>query len=206
MADERKNFGDEEFIYHMGLQTQKQEREREAQEKHKNNILDGYIIIGDEEILFDQTKILDECMSIIMPKKFELMSKEIADIKYPSINRPDIIYTTPETDINFTLSLQEEIIENKDIPEAKDLIQNAMKRMIQKVISSDTIEVNEKNIAYFDYISPALDTDIYNLMFFMSVDGCLLIGSCNCPDDGMNEWKPVFMQMLESIEIESETN
>jgi hypothetical protein len=71
--------------------------------------------------------------------------------------------------------------------------------MFPKMLDSDTMKVDGKNVSYFDYISPALDTEIYNLMFFFSLDEKIVIGSCNCPRSYMNDWKPIFMQMIQTL-------
>lgn len=195
MPDEQKNFGDEVFIYQMSLKNSSQ------QEQHKNNILDGYIILNEEKIMLKKMKILGGRVSIIIPEVFKLMTKEIADMKYPSINRPDTIYTNTEANINLTVSHKDGPISDEDIPEAKDLIQQSVKRMFPNMLDSGSMKAGGKNIAYFDYISAALDTDIYNLMFFFSLDERIVISSFNCPNNDMNDWKPIFMQMIKSIEI-----
>jgi len=194
MADDGAIFGDEQFIHHMAS---------EYDRPHENNVLDGYIIVDEERIEFQRRTVLDGRLSVLMPESFVIMPLELAEKKYPAVQRPDEIYTNNETTVNFCVSLKNDQATNEDIPRAKDIIQKAVMRMHSgsKVISSEAIEVSGVNIAYFDFCSAAIDTDIYNMMFFLSVDNRIVVGSFNCPWQNMDVWKPVIEQMFGTVEM-----
>jgi len=194
MAGDDVVFGDEQFIYHMG---------REYNKPHVNNISDGYIIIDEVKVAFERRTVLAGRLSVLMPESFVIMPLELAEKKYPAIQRPEEIYTNNETTVNFCVSLKNDKAANEDMPHVKDVIQPAVMRMHSgsKVISSEVIEVSGIKIAYFDFCSAAIDADIYNMMFFLSVDNRIVVGSFNCPWQNMDVWKPVIEQMLETVEI-----
>jgi len=194
MADEKKLFGDERFIHQMDMVDNP---------PPENNILDGYIIFNEEKIDFARKPVLDGRITVIMPEAFAIMAKELAEIKYPSINRPDEIHTNEETTINFSVSLHNDEAANEDIPDVKDTLEQVIMRMnpASRVMSSETITVSNLNIAYFDFKTAALDMDIYNMMFFLSLDNHIVVGSFNCPWVIMDTWKPVITQMLGSLEV-----
>jgi hypothetical protein len=64
-----------------------------------------------------------------------------------------------------------------------------------KVMDSTAIEASGRTVAYFDFCS-----DVYNMLFFFSLDGALVLGSFECLIGDFDDWKPVFIQMLCSIE------
>jgi hypothetical protein len=194
VVDDHKVFGDEHFIRQM---------DAEDNPPHENNISDGYILVDEEKMPFVRCPVLNGRLSVIMPEAFEIMTKELAEIKYPSINRPDEIYTNSETTINFSVSLHDDEAANEDIPDVKDTLQKVIMRMhpASRVIHSKTIEVSGINIAYFDFKTAAIDMDIYNMMFFLSINGRIVVGSFNCPWVNMDTWKPVITQMLGSMEV-----
>jgi hypothetical protein len=200
MPDKNKKFGDEEFIYQLSMNANGAQSDKPEDGK---NIMDGYVIFNEEEILFKQKNILNKILSIMMPEIFAAMPKAIAEIKYPSINRPDLIYTNSETTINFSISHREDEASNDDIPEVKDMLEQMVMRMYpaSSVIESKSLNVGEKNIGYFDFITPAIDMNIYNMTFILSLEERLALGSFNCPEEDMDDWKPVFIQMLQSIRI-----
>jgi hypothetical protein len=193
-VDNKASFGDEQFIYHIGM---------ESKPVHINNILDEYVIIDDEKIPFRRRTVLNKQLSVIMPEKFAIMSKQLAEIKYPSVNRPGEIYTNSETTINFSLTHTKDAATNEGIPEIKEAFQQIITRMhpASNIIDSVVLDVSGLNIAYFDFVTPALDMDIYNVTFVFSLDKRIVVGSFNCPQESMDEWKPLLAQMLQSTEV-----
>jgi len=196
MGNDGDKFGDEYFIYIKS-------KEAEPPPKHENNIYDGFIIINVDKIPVKRRYLLDRKISVIMPEGFALMSEKDAAIKYPSDHRPDFIYTNEKTTVNFSISHKNDEMPDENIPATQEMIQTAVMRVYptSSVIESETVKVSGKNLSYYDFITPALDTDLYNLSFMFSLEGRSVMGACSCPKFVMDDWKPVFLQMLGSIEI-----
>ncbi|MCL2152155.1 MAG: hypothetical protein FWH57_04220 [Oscillospiraceae bacterium] len=188
------NFGDEQFIYCIGMQ---------SKPVHVNSFSDGYIIIDDEKLEIKRRRVLNKQISVIMPEKFVVLEKELAELKYPTSDRPNEIYTNYDTTINFSLSHRNETASNEDIPEIKDMLQDIILRMYptSKTKDSAVIDVSGLTIAYFDFSTAAIDMDVYNATFVFSLGGRLVLGAFNCPQENADDWKLVFIQMLQSIEL-----
>lgn len=193
-----KQYGDEDFIFLI----QEEAQEKELQEDHVNRIQDGYLVLHEEKILFQRRTLLEDKITMIAPVLFEPMPEYMAELKYPNTNRPDYILTNPQTTINLTFSLQNDRLAAEETQEARDAIQKLVLKLHpeSKVIDSKTVEAGEISIAYFDFVTPALDSDIYNFMFLFSWKGRMLMGSFNCLQPDMHDWKEIFLQMLSSIE------
>jgi len=71
-----------------------------------------------------------------------------------------------------------------------------------KVSESAMITVDKLNIAYFDFIIPAADTGVYNLLYVFSLKGTLMMGTFNCLEKDMEDWQDIFFQMMHSIGFE----
>lgn len=191
-----KQYGDEDFIYLI-----KEEAGGEEGAAHENHIEDGYILLHDEKILFKEMPVSEDEFSMILPEMFEPMEKGLAELKYPSVNRPDFILTNPATTINLTFSHKADKMVEGQAGEAKDAIQKVIMKLHpeSKVMESKVVQVDGRDIAYFDFVTPAIDTDIYNLMFFFSLKGTMLMGAFNCLKEDMGDWKGIAIQMLGSI-------
>jgi hypothetical protein len=156
-----------------------------------------------KKIELEKRSILSDRIEILLPKNFTVMSEEMAKIKYPSERRPTLIYTNDETSVNIAFNLLTTKIKDSEITEFKA----ATKSNLDKAYSNanflkDTIITNNnKNIGVLELITPALDTKVYNLMFFMELDGKLLLGSINCTEALMKEWQPIAQEILQSIKI-----
>ena len=177
-----------------------------VEEKYNHDINSGYVIINEEKLGFSKRDIFEGIVFMTMPNSFELMPIKQAMAKYPSYDRPGVIFTNPETNINVTLSYQRnEPLENDGVEELKNSIQDSILEELPKlkIIESNVISVNELNIAYFDFIASVSRSQVYNLIYIFSLEGVLVIGSFNCLKEDMVSWKEIFFQMIHSISLEN---
>jgi len=189
-VEEQDIFGDEDFIFNMAQGQRAPERE--------NNILDGYVVLDEDMITFKKVRILEGNMTIIMPEAHEVMTEEMSKGRYGAEDRPDVTYTFYGNDINFALSYKNGLpSEDEDIPGVKDLVERMVMRSFpgSKVIDSATVQGSGRTVGYFDFAS-----EVYNLIFFFSFGENLVMGSFECYKTCMNDWKPLFLQMIGSME------
>lgn len=187
-----KKYGDEGFISML----------REGQEDARNkDIRKGSVFAGDQELLFKEREILKSKLWIWLPDTFALLGKELLRIKYPNENRPDIVYTNPETTVNVSFSHKWEKLDAGQEGEVRDVIGQVIGKLYPtcSILSRESVQAGEHEAAWMDFVTPAMDTQIYNLMFFMQLKGRLLMGSCNCLAQDQEEWKDLFVQMLATV-------
>ena len=172
--------------------------------RHKNDINDGYIIIDEETIEFSERCILEEKVFMIIPTSFDIMVEEDIEVKYPLEDRPQVIFTNLDTSINITISQRrDQILQNDQVEALKNIIQDNVKEEHSdlKLIGDGVFCVEENNIAYFDFMSSAVDSEMYNLLYVLSLDSTLILGSFNCIQEYMADWKDIFLQMLQSTRL-----
>jgi hypothetical protein len=61
--------------------------------------------------------------------------------------------------------------------------------------------VNGKIVGYLELVTPAIDTEIYNLIFFTDLDGKLLLCAFNCTKKSIDEWSPIAKEIMNSLKI-----
>lgn len=172
-------------------------------EQEKKDIHDKVLKIGERYYEFEEKKFYDDKVSIIMPKDFEEMDEKSKNLKYPSVNRPQIIKTDETTTINITLNKIDSDLEEGWVEE----LTKGMKQLIKKanpvaVFYEDGVEkVDEKNIGYFEFKSSAIDDFLYNLMFFLEFEGKTLMGTFSCLFSDYEDWRDIAFQMLKSIKV-----
>lgn len=180
------SFMDEEII---GMT--KQARQKKRLENIDNQLLhtdiakaikEGQLMIEDDKMDFTEISLYENKIRMCIPATFEVMEPELMDIKYPSSRRPEYIYTSESTSINVTMKIMEQQIKAEELEE----FTQTMMTMLHKLQpSADMLdigikEVNGVQIGYFDFITPALDDKIYNLMFLFMVGENVTMGSINC--------------------------
>ncbi|SNS56539.1 hypothetical protein SAMN05446037_101325 [Anaerovirgula multivorans] len=168
----------------------------------ENDINNGFVVVKYKKLDIEEKELLDGAITMLMPKEFQIMEEELAEIKYPGEDKPDYIYTNEDTTVNITFTIEDSgEIDNEEIEEVKDILAKQMQRLhpASKIEDSQTIQTGEKNISFFSYDLPLIDGDIYNLMFFMELKGQLLMGTFNCSIYQKKQYKPIIQQILMTI-------
>ena len=80
------------------------EIKRQKDKEENINIEEG-VHIKNEYVEFEEIKLFNESMSILLPKSFIDLPDSMKKIKYPSEQRPHIIKTSLDTSVNFGFSL-----------------------------------------------------------------------------------------------------
>lgn len=139
-------------------------------------------------------------LSIKIPNDFEIMDEEVAKIKYPSENRPPLIYTNEDASINVAFNLKIAIIAGSSVAEYVNIMKDLLVKMGYDV-NIGSFEIDGKKLYTLRFVSRALDTDIYNNMILFEDDGILKTISLNCIEKYMDEWKDVFSFITHSIKF-----
>lgn len=173
---------------------------RNEQKKSKYVNSETGMYVGDSLINFHQIELLS-FFKIMMPKEFTQMDPELEAKKYPSVNRPQLIMTDVEGEVNFTFSLFEQEIEAEKI----DGTLNQFQIMIttaqpaNKFMGRGHIENDEYRCGWMEFKSYTLDGAVYNILSITVTKEKFLLGLFNCPYEAWLEWKPVMLELLNTI-------
>jgi len=169
------------------------------------NIKEQGIYIGEEYFKFQSVHIFDN-VSIYLPESFIEMPDKIRKMKYPSDNRPDVIKTNLNTNINFAFNW----LENLNCINQGEELSGQIKDVLIKTNPSFVFyeERNGKTysgniIKMFDFKSYGIDEQMYNMMCTISFHGGILHGIFNCLDRDSEDWKEVAWQVFQTS-MESE--
>lgn len=178
-------------------------KEKEEIELLVSEILSGETLIDEKPIIFEKRFFYDDTLSIFLPKDFDFMDMAMVKIKYPSENRPNIIISDLEGFYSFMLNHTNSKLKEAEIKEFTDIMKTTLSKSNASIIFKSTgqKEINDKNIGFLEFISPALDYDIYNLMYFVSFDERALIIGFNCIKDLSSSWKNIAKAVFETLEI-----
>lgn len=118
----------------------------------------------------------------MIPDSFEIMSEDMIKAKYPLENRPTIVYTNESGSINVALHYTESTASRSDLPSFLDVFKTTYENLYPSAqwYRSDVTSINGKDVGVMKLLTPAIDTEIYNLIWFSDVDGKLLLLTFNC--------------------------
>lgn len=151
----------------------------------------------------EKRTILDEKVEILIPKDFKLMTTEMLDLKYKGANRPKLVFTDENGTVNIAFSL----LSNSAIPDQIESYKNSIKTSYQKSFPDATWVgdgirmINGKKIGYIKLLTNAIDQKIYNSLFITDCDGKLLIGTFNCTEKLLPDWKETSELIIESLKV-----
>jgi hypothetical protein len=154
-------------------------------------------------INLETKSLLNNKVELKIPKEFDIMPEELMKIKYPSERRPTIVYSNESGGINVALNLTQNKASQDMISTYKDNIITSFKNVYPSAEWKDSgvKTINGKQVGYLELITPAIDTEIYNLMFFTDLDGKLLLCTFNCTKKSIDEWTPTAKEIMNSLKI-----
>lgn len=148
-------------------------------------------------------KVLNNKLSILLPKDFVLMQNEMLELKYPiAERRPTEVYTDESGAINIALNLTQNQVTIEELPEMEKALRHQFTNTSNITFNFSEIRtINGHKYIVIDFYSQAVDTKIYNLMFVTSINNRILIGTFNCTIEHFVQWKPVGLKIINSLKI-----
>ncbi|MEO1515040.1 MAG: hypothetical protein AAFV95_08500 [Bacteroidota bacterium] len=147
--------------------------------------------------------LLNDRIELKIPSDFDIMDEETIKMKYPTEQRPTLVYTNKRASINVALNLTEN-------PASQELMEPYKEGLVQSFQTnypdaewknSEVIEVNGRQIGYLEFVISAPDAKIYNRMFFTDLDDKLLLCSFNCTLEHVTEWESVSKEIMHSLKL-----
>lgn len=148
-------------------------------------------------------KVLNNKLSILLPKDFTLMQNEMLEVKYPiAERRPTEVYTDESGAINVALNITQNQVTQEQLPEVEEALKNQFTSTPNITFNSCEIRaINGQKYVILDFYSQAVDTKIYNLMFVTSLNNKMLIGTFNCTVEHLTQWEPVGQKIINSVKV-----
>lgn len=142
-------------------------------------------------------------VSILLPAE----AKELKDTQKKQQERNRIRMGMPEHEADFMFCFRKT---PSLTAKSGRVMRDSMKNMVMRLYPANSFyaegsqTAGEQEVWWFDFDSFGLDGKIYNFMFFVPIlsGQDMLIGSFRCLDAQAVKWKPVFMNLISSLESE----
>lgn len=155
------------------------------------------------KIELELKSLLNDKVELKIPLDFEIMSDEMIQTKYPTANRPTLVFTNKSGGINVALNLTQHQANQEIISSYKDSFVQSFKNAYPSAEWKDSgiKEINGRKVGFLELVTPAIDTEIYNLVFFTDLEGKLLLCTFNCTKKDTEDWIPIAQEILNSLKI-----
>jgi hypothetical protein len=156
-----------------------------------------------QTIELETKQILNDKVEILLPKNFGIMPDDMLQIKYPSANRPTVVYSDENGTVNIAFNHTTSRASQKEIEKYKDVFVSTFKSSYPTAVWGEkgVKEINGRKVGFLEVTTPAIDTKIYNLLFFTDLDGKLLICTFNCTSKKKSAWAESAKKIFNSLTI-----
>ena len=140
---------------------------------------------------------------ILAPKNFGPMPKNIVDVKYPSSRKPTEVLSDKTGGVTLAFNHTNSAMKPTQVREAHLSISKMFHNMYPsaKWIRDEVMEQNGSTFMVMELVTPAMDTQIHNIMYGTSVDGRFLLAAFNTTVEQSKEWLPVGKKIMTSLTI-----
>lgn len=154
-------------------------------------------------IQLEERSLLDGRLLLSIPKSFAPMGEEMLKLKYASERRPTLVFTNESGSVNVALNHTNNRITSTDLPQLKEQTEGLFRRLYPSAtwFRSDLTQIAGGQCFLFDFRTPAVDTEVRNIMLGMSLDGRLLIITFNATRALEAKWIPVGNQIIQSVKV-----
>lgn len=177
----------------------------EIDRKRKQEAYDSVetgVYVNNRLIEYETVELFEKKMSIALPKGMKPMEEKMAKVKYPSEERPQVIYTSEDGEVNFAFSHYDLPIEPEETLRAIEEIKNIIKKVQPAAVIYETKEETRggTKLSWFDFKGYGLDSQTYNLMYVTPLDKNMLHGVFNCAYGDGAQWKKAVLPAILSIQ------
>lgn len=155
------------------------------------------------EVNFRTLNFLTGKMEVNVPDRLQPMDKRMFELKYPYEDQGSTIaYSDADATVTLLISRRQDIATQRDLPKYQQILNRSLSDNLSiDVKKSEIKEINGKSFIVIEMITPAVDTQVYNLMLVTNVDGRLLVSTFNCTFEKIDEWQPIANQIVNSMKI-----
>jgi len=155
------------------------------------------------QVTLAERALLDGAVSVLIPESFSLMSEELLRLKYPSERRPTVVFSNERGSVNLAANLTANAVRPEQIVELHKAMEGTFKNLYPSATwyRSEVITQDGRRYFVLDLLTPAIDTQIRNIMYGTSFKGRLLMFSFNVTRELEKSWLEVGQRMLSSVRI-----
>lgn len=163
------------------------------------DIRTGAVLIGGVRTLFEPRFLLDGKIQMILPKEFQSLPPEKV---YQPEARPDVLLIEAGGAMQITIAHPAKPVANdREVSAYKEEVKRVLTAMNASIewLPDGVREVGGKPAFFFESVTPLMSAKVYNLSFFMPLDGRVLTGSFIGDERRRKAWRPFLIQMIDSI-------
>lgn len=162
--------------------------------------------IGD--VVLKPRTVLNGKLSLLLPQEFEEMGEEMRKLKYPYERRPTLVYTNKRGSVNIAINHTTDRVAENELATFHEKMDAAFHNLYPSAtwFKSGVITINGREWMTLDLRTPAIDTQVRNIMVGTPVEGRLLLVSFNTTKELEDEWIKPAEAIIQSLRVRDSVN
>ncbi|MCH5345360.1 MAG: hypothetical protein J1E64_15140 [Acetatifactor sp.] len=195
---------DEEILKQRAAAEQFEKRrfsQETIEKENEQSIFQGEILINQIPVTFQEKLLIEEKIGIWMPEDFEAIPEEaIAEI-YLLGNKPELVMGNSYLNFSIGFHYTQHEVPNEYMGDFLKIARLTLERCGPKVriMSEKVRQVGNHTVSSLELISHTVTDSVYNIMFFSSLEGKILIGFINFNHKFTKRYLPIAKEMLTSF-------
>lgn len=149
------------------------------------------------------TTLLSGKLVMLIPDGFVQMDEATLRTKYPSANRPSLVFTNDRGTMNVAINHSQDRVTPSQLTQLHQQLDSSIRQAVPNAnwMFSGFQHYGGRKWVQLEFVSPAIDTKIHNLMVASSLEQRMLAVSFNVTDELSGEWLGVGREIISSMRI-----
>lgn len=142
-------------------------------------------------------------LKVAVPPDFQVMDDEMLRLKYPTERRPTLVLTNPAGSINIAINHTQNGMAESKVASTHSAIDRMFKNLHPSAtwFRSEVTRINGRAAFVLDLRTPAIDTEVRNIMVATHLDDRMLLLSFNCTRELEAQWEPIGQKIASSMTV-----
>ena len=200
----------DEFIQKARREREKLEETRHSEEvveeEIKQSIYDDTVTVFGIPVIFRDHSIIEDKAVMRMPEDFiPRTEEEIASVYFLG-SRPQYVFSNGYLNFMAAFNWTNNVMPDASIFDFTKFAKQAIERIGPKdhFMNEEKITQEGSSLSILQFVAQTIDSVNYNVMFFSSLDGRLLIGSVTFDHKYAKRLLPLVLEMVKSFRIKQE--
>lgn len=146
---------------------------------------------------------LDGKLQLLIPTQFELMDEETLRVKYPSESRPTTVFTDKQGSFNVAVNHTSNAMTLGQLGGFHPVVDQMFRNLYPAATwyRSELTTINGRQCFILELLTPAIDTEVYNIIVGTSLDDRVLLVSVNLTKALAEQYLSTAQQIAMSITV-----
>ena len=157
--------------------------------------------VGD--IILEPKTVINGRVSLLIPWDFTLMDEETLRLKYPSDRRPTVVYTDDTGAVNVAINHTNTRLPQSELAAFLKHMDSMFRNLYPSAtwFKSEIVSINGREWFILELRTPAIDTEIRNIILCTSLDDRQLLVSFNVTKELEETWLEPAGVIVQSIQV-----